>query len=224
MEIRQIQIANTKTQSRYILNTAATTLGELQDEMSAQGIDFTGMTFTEGLSKTQLLNRDSLLPTNVMFKGQPTNDLVMLLTNTTKQISSGAIDRKEAYRLVKEMGLQEAINEGEGINWTRCKTEVLESWINSAANGPEDGMPEVIELDEEPAAKPETKVPDVKTAPHPEAVEWYYMGLKAMVKSNLLYMDDIAVIADLTSELYKRLKEEQPKISNKDIDEMIANL
>jgi hypothetical protein len=224
MEIRQIQIANTKTQSRYILNTAATTLGELQDEMSAQGIDFTGMTFTEGLSKTQLLNRDSLLPTNVMFKGQPTNDLVMLLTNTTKQISSGAIDRKEAYRLVKEMGLQEAINEGEGINWTRCKTEVLESWINSAANGPEDGMPEVIELDEEPATKPETKVPDVKTAPHPEAVEWYYMGLKAMVKSHLLYMDDIAVIADLTSELYKRLKEEQPKISNKDIDEMIANL
>ena len=221
MKIRQIQIANTKTQSRYILNTAATTLGELQDEMSAQGIDFTGMTFTEGLSKTQLLNRDSLLPTNVMFKGQPTNDLVMLLTNTTKQISSGAIDRKEAYRLVKEMGLQEAINEGEGINWTRCKTEVLETWINSAANGPEEEMPEVIE---EPATKPETKVPNVKTAPHPEAVEWYYMGLKAMVKSNLLYMDDIAVIADLTSELYKRLKEEQPKISNKDIDEMIANL
>lgn len=226
MEIRQIQIANTKTQSRYILNTAATTLGELQDEMSAQGIDFTGMTFTEGLSKTQLLNRDSLLPTNVMFKGQPTNDLVMLLTNTTKNISSGAIDRKEAYRLVKEMGLQEAINEGEGINWTRCKTEVLESWINSAANGPEEEMPEVIE---EPAAeletdKPETKVPDVKTAPHPEAVEWYYMGLKAMVKSNLLYTDDIAVIAGLTTELYKRLKEEQPKISDRDIDEMIANL
>lgn len=226
MEIRQIQIANTKTQSRYILNTAATTLGELQDEMSAQGIDFTGMTFTEGLSKTQLLNRDSLLPTNVMFKGQPTNNLVILLTNTTKNIASGVIDRKEAYRLVKEMGLQEAINEGEGINWTRCKTEVLESWIDSAANGPEERMPDVIE---EPAAEPEskepeTKVPDVKTAPHPEAVEWYYMGLKAMVKSNLLYTDDIAVIAGLTTELYKRLKEEQPKISDRDIDKIIANL
>jgi hypothetical protein len=45
-----------------------------------------------------------------------------------------------------------------------------------------------------------------------------------MVKSHLLYMDDIAVIADLTSELYKRLKEEQPKISDRDIDEIIANL
>lgn len=184
------------------------------------------MTFTEGLSKTQLLNRDSLLPTNVMFKGQPTNNLVILLTNTTKNIASGVIDRKEAYRLVKEMGLQEAINEGEGINWTRCKTEVLESWIDSAANGPEERMPDVIE---EPAAEPEskepeTKVPDVKTAPHPEAVEWYYMGLKAMVKSNLLYTDDIAVIAGLTTELYKRLKEEQPKISDRDIDKIIANL
>ena len=47
MEVRTIQIANTKTQRRYTINTAATTLGELQDEMSAQGIDFTGMTFTE---------------------------------------------------------------------------------------------------------------------------------------------------------------------------------
>jgi len=224
MNERIIKIANTKTQSRYQIKTSATTLGELQDQMTAQGIDFTGMTFTEGLSKTQLLNRDSLLPTNVMYKGQPTNDLVMLLTNTTKQISSGAIDRKEAYRLVKELGLQESINEGEGINWTRVKTDVLETWINAARNGSEDiVVPDAIKEEEEPT-KPSSPLPDVKTAPHPEAVEWYYMGLKAMVKSNLLYMDDVAVIADLTTELYKKLKEEQPSISDDDIDKMIASI
>lgn len=222
MEERIIAIANTKTQRRYQINTSATTLGELQDEMTAQGIDFTGMTFTEGISKTQLMGRDSLLPTNVMYKGQPTNNLVMLLTNTTKQISSGAIDRKEAYRLVKELGLQDVIAVEEGQNYTRVKTDVLEAWINSAQNGCND----IVEPDgikSEPA-KVETQFPNVKTAPHPEAVEWYYMGLKAMIKSGLLYINDIAVIADLTTELYKRMLEEQPKFSDKDIDDMIASI
>ena len=218
---RNIKIANTKTQQRYTLTTSATTLGELQDEMISHGIDFTGMSFTEGLSKTQLLTRDTPLPTNVMYKGQPTNDLVMLLTNTTKNIASGAMDRKEAFRLVKEMNLQDVINEGEGVNWTRCKTDVLESWITTYKNGvAKANLPEVIE---EPAT-PEYKLPDVKTAPHPEAVEWFYMGIKAMLKSGLLYADDVAVIADLTTELYKRLKESSPEISDEDIDDIIASI
>jgi hypothetical protein len=194
--------------------------------MIAQGIDFTGMTFTEGLSKTQLLGRDSVLPTNVMFKGQPTDDLIMLLTNTTKQIASGAIDRKEAYRLIKEYNLQETIAEGEGQNYTRVKTDTLEDYINdylttTDPTASDDTEPET-EVEEE--AAPESKLPDVKTAPHPEAVEWFYMGLKAMLKSNLLYTDDLAVIADLVTELYKRLVEEKPQISDDDIDDLIASI
>jgi len=226
MENRTIQIANTKTQRRYSITTNATTLGELQDVLTAKGIDFTGMSFTEGISKTQLLTRDSLLPTNVMYKGQPTNNLVMLLTNTTKNIASGAMDRKEAYRLIKELNLQDAIAEGEGQNYTRCKTEVLESWINTATNGTDDDIDDADfeEEEEAPSTPQESALPDVKTAPHPETVEWFYMGLKAMLKSNLLYADDIAVIADLTTELYKRLKEAEPIISDDDIDAMIANM
>ena len=103
METRTIAIANTKTQKRYTIESAATTLGELQDQMIEQGIDFSGMTFTEGISKTQLLTRESLLPTNVMYKGQPTNNLVMLLTNPNKQIASGAMNRKELYAKIKEL-------------------------------------------------------------------------------------------------------------------------
>ena len=91
MDVREILVANTKTQKRYKVNTDATTLGELKAALDAQGIDYAGMTFTEGISKTQLTSDDSQLPTNVMYKGTPTNNLVMLLTNTTKNISSGAI-------------------------------------------------------------------------------------------------------------------------------------
>ena len=226
---RTIKIANTKTQQRYTIQTSATTLGELQDQMSAQGIDFAGMSFTEGLSKTQLIGRDSLLPTNVMYKGQPTNDLVMLLTNTTKNIASGAISRKEAFRLVKEMNLQDVIAEGEGKNYTLVKTDILEEYINDndGFNEKLDAITEALEETKEAVeetTKVENPLPDIKTAPHPEAVEWYYMGLKAMLKNHLLYTDDIAVIADLTTELYKKLKEEEPKISDADIDDIIASI
>lgn len=228
---RVIKIANTKTQQRYTIQTSATTLGELQDQMSAQGIDFAGMSFTEGLSKTQLIGRDSLLPTNVMYKGQPTNDLVMLLTNTTKNIASGAISRKEAYRLVKEMNLQDVISEGEGKNYTLVKTDILEDYINDNEGpspidkaGIDEWIDDIKGIKKSQAPKTENPLPDIKSAPHPEAVEWYYMGLKAMLKSHLLYTEDIAVIADLTTELYKRVKESEPKITDSDIDAMIASI
>lgn len=216
MQERTILIANNKTQKRYEIKSSATTLGELQDQMTSMGIDYTGMSFTEGLSKTELLSRDSLLPTNVMYKGAPTNDLIMLLTNTTKQISSGAMDRKEAYRLIKEMNLQGTVLDGEGVNYTRVKTDVLEGYIYANGGG--------VAPSEETPQKSEFKLPDIKTAPHPEAVEWYYMGLKALLKSGFIYTDDVAVIADLATELYKRLKEEQPKISYKDVDDILASL
>lgn len=221
---RTILVADTKTQRRYQINTSATTLGELQDALTAQGIDYTGMSFTEGITKTQLLGRDSLLPTNVMYKGQPTNNLVILLTNTTKNISSGAISRKEAYRLVKELELQNAILEGEGKNYTQVKTDNLEEYIYIAQKAAG------INTEEEPAECPEVQpqessaLPNIKRAPHADTVEWFYMGLKALVKDNMLYADDIAVIADLTTELYSRLKESEPKISDADIDDMIASL
>ena len=107
---REILIANNRDQSKYRVITGAETLGELMDAINSnenvykmvgnawvnntQPIDIRGLTFTEGITKTQLLSRESALPTNVQFKGQTTNNLVMLLTNTNKQIRSGAGDRR----------------------------------------------------------------------------------------------------------------------------------
>ena len=121
MDIREILIANTKTQKRYKVNTDATTLGELKAALDAENIDDEGMTFTEGISKTQLTSNDSQLPTNVMYKGQPTNNLVMLLTNTTKNISSGALSRKEIYSIIREHNLSNDLKDNFG-NWTIITT------------------------------------------------------------------------------------------------------
>lgn len=232
---REILLANNRDQSKYRIVTGAETLGELQEAIgrnegvykmvegawvsNPSPIDISGLTFTEGITKTQLLTPDSQLPTNVSFKGQVTNNLVMLLTNTNKQIRLGAIDRKEAYRIIKEKGLQQAILDGEGQNFTRVKTDVLERYINVHAEVLEETREELKNLEgKKEDAAPEKKV---KPAPHAGTVEWFYDGLKKMTKENLLNADDIAAIAELTEELAARMYEERPAVTVSDIDEMM---
>nr|DAH94525.1 MAG TPA: hypothetical protein [Caudoviricetes sp.] len=128
---REILIANTKTQKRSKITTSATTLGELKTDLRAAGIDFSNMTFTEGISKTQLLSDDTQLPQNVMYKGQPTNNLVILLTNTKKNIASGVLSRKEAYASIKQHSLQDAVKAEFGRNFTQVPTSDLMEFIET---------------------------------------------------------------------------------------------
>ena len=128
---REILIANTKTQKRSKITTSATTLGELKNDLRAADIDFSNMTFTEGISKTQLLSDDTQLPQNVMYKGQPTNNLVILLTNTKKNIASGALTRQELYTILKQHGLQDAIKAEFGKNFTQVTTLDLIKFIET---------------------------------------------------------------------------------------------
>lgn len=221
MENRTIIIANNKTQRRYSIETSATTLGELQDQMIEQGIDFSGMTFTEGISKTQLLTRESLLPTNVMYKGQPTNNLVMLLTNPNKQIASGAMNRKELYAKIKELGIQDSIKEEFGKNYTMVGNADLACMIERAeafAHELDDEEDEVEDIEEE------TGIPQVRTAPHANTVNWIYDGIKALLTDGSFYTEDVYVLNELITELANRLHEATPTISDADIDDMIANL
>lgn len=142
---REILIANTKTQKRSKVTTSATTLGELKTDLRAAGIDYNGMTFTEGISKTQLLDDATQLPQNVMYKGQPTNNLVILLTNTKKNIVSGAMSRKEVYQAIKDNNLQDAVKEEFGRNFTQVPTSDLLVFLA------QDGNAEVTEtLDNKP--------------------------------------------------------------------------
>ena len=131
---REILIANTKTQKRSKITTSATTLGELKADLRAAGIDYSNMTFTEGISKTQLLNDATQLPQNVMYKGQPTNNLVILLTNTKKNISSGSMTRKRAYQAIKDNNLQDAVKKKFGRNFTQVPTSDLLVFLAQEGN------------------------------------------------------------------------------------------
>lgn len=143
---REILIANTKTQERSKVTTSATTLGELKADLRAADIDYRDMTFIEGISKTQLLDDAAQLPQNVMYKGHPTNNLVILLTNTKKNIASGTMSRKEVYQAIKDNNLQDAVKEEFGRNFTQVPTSDLLVFLA------QDGNAEVTEtLDDKPS-------------------------------------------------------------------------
>lgn len=253
MERREILIANNRDQSKYRIVTDATTLGELQDAIysnqevykmvgnawvnNPSPIDISGLTFTEGITKTQLLSRESALPTNVQFKGQTTNNLVMLLTNTNKQIRSGAYptNRKDFSAYIKQNNLGEAIKQEFDDNWTRISTDKLIGFFaylesNNAASN-KDSINEVREElknlskeAEDAITFAEKKLPDVKDAPHTATVEWFYEGIKKMAADNLLYAEDVVILAELTTELAARLMESKPKITASDIDDMLCSI
>lgn len=136
MEARKITVVQTKNQKKSVIMSAATTLGELKADLRSNGIDYDGMTFFEGTSKTELKNDASVLPHDVPYKGIITNELVFMLTNTNKKIRSGAVamSRAEAYSAIKSMGLQDACVKKFGKNFTMCKTADLIALVQSNSN------------------------------------------------------------------------------------------
>lgn len=128
MEKRIITIVSTANSSKVELETNATTLGELKAAMRQADIAYDGMTFYEGLTKSELVDDASILPHDVLRNGQTTNNLVFMLTNTNKKIRSG-YDRVELYNIIKEKGLAEECKERLGKNFTVCKTSELEELV-----------------------------------------------------------------------------------------------
>lgn len=138
MEARKITVVSTKTQKKSVIMSGAETLGELKKDFKDAGIDYEGMTFYEGTSKTELKTDESVLPKNVPYTNRTTgetintNELVFMLTNTNKKIKSGAMNRAEVYSIIKARGLQEDCKTKFGKNFTQCSTHDLATLISES--------------------------------------------------------------------------------------------
>lgn len=135
MEARNITVVSTSNQNKYVVNTDATTLSELKAALRAQGIAYEGMTFYEGLSHTELLTDEAILPHDVPFKGETTNELVFMLTTPNKKIKSGANlseTREALYDAINELNLREVCISTYGKNFTQCKNSELMALIEEA--------------------------------------------------------------------------------------------
>ena len=156
METRKITIISTKNHSTKVINSAATTLGELKTDLNNAGIGYTDCTFFEGLTKTELKNNDAILPHDVPYKGTITNNLVFMITNASKKIKSGA-DRKSIIAEIKAKNLTEVVKNTYGKNYTNCKTEDLEkilSMNNTSTSKEAPAKKETVEI------KSNTSVPN----------------------------------------------------------------
>lgn len=130
---KRFTVVDTRTTTTKVFESNANTLGELKSELMDMGIDPTGMAIQEGLTRTELMDDNSILPHDVPYKGTTTNNLVFRLTQTNKMIKSGSC-RSDAYRTIKELGLEELIKGILNKNYTNCTTSELEDCINAYRN------------------------------------------------------------------------------------------
>lgn len=160
--MRKITVLVESTQSKHVLQSNATTLGELKDELRDKNISFNSDdVFKEGMSKTVLTTDESILPSNIPWRGEVTNDLIFMITAPQKKIKSGVMTRAEVYAEVKRLKLQDIISKKVGKNFTQCSTAVLLTFIDEAS---------------ENSCKTKTPAPvakekKVKSNPTPEVVE-----------------------------------------------------
>ena len=68
-------------EKRSTIMSEAETLGELKRDLTANGINYSGKTFMEGLSRSELKEDASILPHDIQRPdGSVTNELVFMLT------------------------------------------------------------------------------------------------------------------------------------------------
>lgn len=198
MESRKIMVLCTLNQTKKTVETGAENLREFKEALDAANINYSGMTFYEGLTRTELKDDSSLLPQNVPYNGTTTNELVIMLTNPNKNISSGNA-RQDLYNAIKAAHLEDTIKRQTGKNYTMVSNDKLKEVIDSC----------VAKKSSAPVKS--TKVEDTKCeGTHCTDCEnlkkAFYCLLEMLEYNDVLTDDDIST---LKGKLYK--DEEEPK-------------
>ena len=215
METRKITVVETKNQKKTVIMSAATTLAELKTDLTRNGIDYTDMSFFEGVSKVELKSDNAMLPHDVPYKGTTTNELVFMLTNTNKKIKSGVMSRTEAYEVIKNEKLQARCIDKYGKNFTVCKTSELIALIE------ENCKRECCENQD--CAKP------VEVAPVEEVKEFVDTNARDAIYElvNILCGNDYISCREanaINSILRKENSDNSSPYSDDEIEEMIAEM
>lgn len=127
---RNVTIVLQETGKRVNLSGVYATLKDIKDALLEQDINTNNMEFMEGISKTKMSEPDAQLPTNILYKGKHTNNLVFLVTRIGKKIASGSSARALLYASIRELNLQEECKKSFGKNYTLVSNTDLEWIIN----------------------------------------------------------------------------------------------
>ena len=129
MESRKITIVDPTTQKTSTIISGAETLGQLKVDLAQNNINFSNESvFYEGLSHTEFSLDDAQLPRDVVYRDEPTNELVIMIAPRTKKIKSGA-DRMGNYNLIRRNNWQLEIRQCYGKSFTNCSNDELDAFI-----------------------------------------------------------------------------------------------
>lgn len=224
METRKITIISTKNHSTKVINSAATTLGELKTDLNNAGIGYADCTFFEGLTKTELKNDAAILPHDVPYKGTTTNNLVFMITNASKKIKSGA-DRKAIIAEIKSKNLTELVKKTYGKNYTNCKTEDLEKILNNnSTSTPKEAPAKKEEVNTTPGSATPENTEYITKAQLKEVIkslvkEMSYVG---MDYSDEIDINNISIIGDVSSNSSEK-KNDSP-YSSDELDDLFKDM
>lgn len=141
--MRNIIVRSNAQQKVFKFESNAQTVGELKQEFNQVGINYDGLQMVEGVSKVVYTSDEQRFPESIQKQdGTITRDLVFILTNTQKNISSG-MERAELMAAFKASeSLKNNVKELYGKNYTNCSTAILEEvYINSLAIKPAPAVP-----------------------------------------------------------------------------------
>lgn len=131
MESRKITVLVEATQKKYVLMSSATKLSELKEELAQKGVTTNDNdSFKESRSKSILTSPESVLPTNIPWKGGITNELVFMVSKAERKIKLGMKSRNEIVVLIKSYGLLDKVKEETGKNYTNVSTAVLSEIVD----------------------------------------------------------------------------------------------
>ena len=122
-------IINSKTQTQTRFQSSATTLRELKQEATNNGVDIEGLTWFEGHLRAELIDDNAVLPTSVNYRGRETTDLTFMLSVPNKKIKSG-VDRKELFNKIKAFNATDACYTHYNKHYTRCSNAELQHIID----------------------------------------------------------------------------------------------
>lgn len=159
----EVIVLSTETQKKYTLQMQGNTLGALKGVLTENYINYNGMVFYEGRTKSELLADNSILPEGAVIR----------LTKAEKKIRSG-VDRKELYQIIKDNNLGEAVKAKFGKNFTQCKTDELAKFVDSQTNKETPAAAAPKKAEEPKAPKAKTTANDAEITPF-EA--WIQQGI-----------------------------------------------
>lgn len=211
MEPRIITVVVTGGNQKYEVNTGAETLGELRADLRELGADVDGKVFYEGLTKTELMEDSAILPRDVPFRGQVTNNLAFLVTNPQKKIASG-VDRKYILEQIKGNNLQEECKRKFGKNYTNCKTEDLVLLLDQVQQAKAPSVPEPENEPETEIVVPEPEIPNNNTAG--SLIHAFEVLVETLAKRGCLSSGDKQMIVSILEGRNIEVPEESPYTDN----------